>query len=75
VFGSLNIREGDLSFIDIGKLRNWLKSRLPELGDIETLEKFSEGQSNPTYRIGGTGGAFVLRRSCLPHMRWNGNTG
>ena len=48
--------------IDGPKLRDWLAEHVPALGDTYQIEKFSGGQSNPTYRIAGAEKAVVLRR-------------
>jgi aminoglycoside phosphotransferase (APT) family kinase protein len=48
--------------IDTAVLRDWLCGNVPGLeGGIE-IEKFPGGQSNPTYRIVGPAGRYVLRR-------------
>jgi aminoglycoside phosphotransferase (APT) family kinase protein len=46
-------------------LTGWLAANAPEIGALTALEKFSTGQSNPTYRMqtnhGAGDGRFVLR--------------
>lgn len=48
--------------IDGPSLRAWLRAVVPALPDTLAVEKFSGGQSNPTYRIVGDGVRLVLRR-------------
>ncbi len=43
-------------------LAAYLAREVPQLGRLRTLEKFSDGQSNPTYRVETDVGRFVLRR-------------
>lgn len=51
--------------IDTAEVRGWLARNVPGLeGDI-AIEKFAGGQSNPTYRVTGAGGAYALRRKPL----------
>ena len=49
----------------IKPLTRWLEKTAPEIGTPITLEKFSIGQSNPTYRLQTNSkvnhGKFVLR--------------
>jgi len=47
---------------DLGRLRDWLNRTLPEPVRDVSLEKFSGGQSNPTYRLRTDRGDHVLRR-------------
>jgi len=47
---------------DIGALQSYLAREAPEIGDLQRLEKFSDGQSNPTYRLDTSSGQYVLRR-------------
>lgn len=51
-----------MSDLDEAALENWLKREVPILGDIRGVEKFPDGQSNPTYRIAGASLEVVLRR-------------
>ena len=50
------------SDLDEIALAAWLKTTVPALGKAIGLERFSGGQSNPTYRLRTEHGAFVLRR-------------
>lgn len=43
----------------------WLRANVPAYSGPGTLEKFGFGQSNPTYRLQGATGAFVVRRKPL----------
>jgi aminoglycoside phosphotransferase (APT) family kinase protein len=45
--------------LDLGRLSEYLGDRF---GKLESAEKFSGGQSNPTFRLGTSEGLFVLRR-------------
>lgn len=51
--------------LDIEKLGAYLGSVIPAFGDLRAVEKFVDGQSNPTFRLRSSGGDFVLRRQ--PH--------
>ncbi len=46
----------------LARLDDWLKDNVEGFRGPFTLEKFSGGQSNPTYRIMAASGAYVLRR-------------
>lgn len=48
--------------LDLDRLGEWLGPRLPGMGSGLSATKFKGGQSNPTYRLSGPGGSFVLRR-------------
>lgn len=48
--------------LDLGRLAAWLSSRLPGVDRDLIATKFKGGQSNPTYRLSGPGGSYVLRR-------------
>lgn len=48
-----------------GRLAAWLIGEGLIAGEIERLEKFSGGQSNPTFRLRADGREFVLRRQPL----------
>ncbi|WP_102108463.1 phosphotransferase [Oceaniglobus roseus] len=39
----------------------WLEAEVPEVGRVLRIVKFDGGQSNPTYRVEGTGRTLVLR--------------
>lgn len=47
---------------DIEKLSKYLQVQVADFKPIESIEKFSVGQSNPTYRFDTADGTFVLRR-------------
>ncbi|MBC7133453.1 MAG: phosphotransferase [Roseovarius sp.] len=51
-----------MSALDLGALGGWLARDMPEAGAPIAAEKFSGGQSNPTYRLITSAGRFVLRR-------------
>ena len=48
--------------VDEAALRPWLEANVEGFSGPFTLEKFSWGQSNPTYRIAAASGDYVLRR-------------
>jgi aminoglycoside phosphotransferase (APT) family kinase protein len=48
--------------IDLPPLAAWLARELPALGAPVAVEKFADGQSNPTYRLETEAGSYVLRR-------------
>lgn len=48
--------------LDIPSLRAWLGVNFPPAAEIDRVEKFAGGQSNPTYRIVTPTEDFVLRR-------------
>lgn len=50
------------SDLDEHKLIEWLSSLLGENADSISIDKFSAGQSNPTYKVEFAGKAYVLRR-------------
>jgi aminoglycoside phosphotransferase (APT) family kinase protein len=49
------------SEISVASLRPYLATHLPELGELLSLEKFSTGQSNPTYKAKFTTRDCVIR--------------
>jgi aminoglycoside phosphotransferase (APT) family kinase protein len=49
-----------VSDLDEGGLASWLRETVS--AELDAVEKFPGGQSNPTYRIGTSQGNFVLRR-------------
>jgi aminoglycoside phosphotransferase (APT) family kinase protein len=51
-----------VSDLDEASLRLWLETVLPDFSGSASVGKFPGGQSNPTYRIDTTDGAYVLRR-------------
>ena len=48
--------------IDLSALGAYLHAELPQIGAVEGLEKFSGGQSNPTFLLRTSNGEYVLRR-------------
>ncbi|WP_327753862.1 phosphotransferase family protein (plasmid) [Sphingobium sp. SJ10-10] len=48
--------------LDLDKLALWLGPRLSGMGGNLSATKFKGGQSNPTYRLTGPAGSYVLRR-------------
>lgn len=48
--------------IDMAALSRWLEANMPGFSGPATLSKFPGGQSNPTYRLDGANGRWVLRR-------------
>lgn len=48
--------------LDLDRLRPWLAVRLEGLDGPLEAEKFKGGQSNPTYKLTGSGARYVLRR-------------
>ena len=48
--------------IDQQRLSEFLKSSLPETGELMEISKFGTGQSNPTYLLVTTNGKYVLRK-------------
>jgi aminoglycoside phosphotransferase (APT) family kinase protein len=48
--------------LDLDRLATWLEPLLPGMGRDLSAAKFKGGQSNPTYRLSGPGGSYVLRR-------------
>ena len=48
--------------LDLDQLADWLGSRLEGMDRNLSATKFKGGQSNPTYRLNGPGGTYVLRR-------------
>lgn len=51
-----------MSDLDETALARWLSSYAPGAARLDRVEKFSNGQSNPTYRIESGGVHYVLRR-------------
>ncbi|MBN2973343.1 phosphotransferase family protein [Roseomonas aeriglobus] len=49
-------------FFDQRRLSAWLNLQAPEVGDVESVERFAGGQSNPTFALHAAGGRYVLRR-------------
>ena len=48
--------------LDLAKLKSYLSQYVPQMAELQSLEKFSDGQSNPTYLLDTGAGQFVLRR-------------
>jgi aminoglycoside phosphotransferase (APT) family kinase protein len=48
--------------IDLAALESWLTANVGGFQGPLTLAKFPAGQSNPTYRVDGASGTYVLRR-------------
>lgn len=48
--------------LDLTALQPYLSKYCPELGNVTGAEKFSGGQSNPTFLLSTSEGQFVLRR-------------
>ena len=51
-----------MSGLDLPALTAWLQTHMPGAAGPVTAEKFSGGQSNPTYRLTTPNARFVLRR-------------
>jgi len=58
--GTGEVREG-MRF-DAARLEAWLRQEVPGLRGPFAVEQFRGGQSNPTYKLAGPDGAYVLRR-------------
>ena len=48
--------------LDLERLRSWLEAHVAGFRGPIRAEKFAGGQSNPTYRLDGASGTYVLRR-------------
>jgi aminoglycoside phosphotransferase (APT) family kinase protein len=48
--------------LDLGTLGRYLQTHVHEMGKLKVAEKFSDGQSNPTYLLDTESGPYVLRR-------------
>ncbi|MCV0425579.1 MAG: phosphotransferase family protein [Roseibium sp.] len=48
--------------LDLDSLTAWLEKALPGFSGPISVEKFSRGQSNPTFRLDAASGSYVLRR-------------
>jgi len=51
-----------VSDLDATKLDQYLSAQLPDFKTLQAVEKFVDGQSNPTYRLKAASGDYVLRR-------------
>lgn len=56
--GSANAAER----FDVAALGAWLESHVEGFSGPFTIEKFADGQSNPTYRVATANAVYVLRR-------------
>lgn len=54
--------------LDLERLAAWLGPRLPGMDRDLSATKFKGGQSNPTYRLSGPAGDYVLRRKPPGHL-------
>lgn len=52
----------DAHRFDEAALANWMKENVPGFSGPLIVEQFKGGQSNPTYRLSGEHGSYVLRR-------------
>lgn len=52
----------DAQTLDTDAIAKWLEVHLPGFKGPVTAEKFDTGQSNPTFRLQASSGAYVLRR-------------
>jgi aminoglycoside phosphotransferase (APT) family kinase protein len=48
--------------LDLRTLGSYLRNHVQEIGNLKGAEKFSDGQSNPTYLLDTESGQYVLRR-------------
>ena len=53
---------------DTTRLAPWLESNVPGFTEYQSIEKFSTGQSNPTYLVTARSGRYVLRRKPLGQL-------
>ncbi len=47
--------------LDISLISSYLEDHVEEIGELKSIEKFSGGQSNPTYKLTSATGSYVLR--------------
>ncbi|MEO0327856.1 MAG: phosphotransferase family protein [Pseudomonadota bacterium] len=47
--------------LELKPLADYLASHVTEIGDLKSIEKFSGGQSNPTYKLVSSNATYVLR--------------
>lgn len=52
----------DNARFDVGALERWMAANVPGFRGPLTVEQFSGGQSNPTFRLTSPSGAYVMRR-------------
>ena len=50
------------SNLHLAPLREYLANKVAHIGALQSAEKFSDGQSNPTYLLHTTSGKYVLRK-------------
>ena len=55
-------RAGDIDAQAAQRLEQWLKREVPEHDGPVAIERFSGGQSNPTFKLSTSHGDYVLRR-------------
>jgi aminoglycoside phosphotransferase (APT) family kinase protein len=53
---------------DIASLERWLKANVADYRGPLEIERFSGGQSNPTFRLTSPGGRYVLRRKPMGQL-------
>ncbi len=53
--------QSDPNQLDADALSPWLQQNVPGFNTLQRIEKFSGGQSNPTYRLIADSGEYVLR--------------
>jgi len=53
---------------NLNSLQAYCDSNVPEVGKLLSLQKFSGGQSNPSFKLTTSMGEFVLRRQPLGHL-------
>ena len=53
---------------NLTSLQAYCDSNVPEVGELLSLQKFSGGQSNPSFKLTTSVGEFVLRRQPLGHL-------
>ena len=58
----------DANALDAAALGPYLEQHVPGFAGIEAIEKFSAGQSNPTYLIKAESGRYVLRAKPPGHL-------
>jgi aminoglycoside phosphotransferase (APT) family kinase protein len=60
--------QGEQPDLPLGRLELWMSHHVPEFRGPLAAERFSGGQSNPTYKLVAGSGAYVLRRKPLGHL-------
>lgn len=56
------------SDLDEAALGRWIDGAIPSIGKLIRVQKFADGQSNPTYRLETDRGELVLRRKPFGHL-------